>query len=392
MQSAVIRFKILQPFDQTEAQLEQDNADITYKNGDNYVGPIARGLRNGEGVYNFKNGDMYAGPFADGSFDGKGTYTTEGGDIYEGSFLGGQAVGQGMATYMSLPDIQSYEGFWRDSLANGKGKLTFDLGDYYDGNFEAGRFHGKGSMFFVNGDAFDGTYVNGVPQGDGQMIFKETNTIQRRRFANGVDRANTTDLKNNTFDIRKKANVSVKEFKQPANGAKFFHPKAAHKVDNSNIISGLLKGIGGAKTARRGKAADTPKAAKASKTARIVSRKKTAAAADKPKKEKPAAVVTRKIQKKTTKPTGKKATKAETAGKPGLKKKPARAKTAVEWPEYANSYPNAQKKAPVNHSKIFNEIDAEPNVKRTKSIQDTLDSARAYFMHLERLRAHGFQV
>jgi len=389
MQSAVIRFKIQKPVEQTEPDLEQENADVTYKNGDNFAGPVARGLRNGEGFYTFKNGDTYAGPFVDGSFDGRGTYTTDGGDIYEGSFLAGQAVGQGMATFMSLPDIQSYEGFWRDSLANGKGKLTFDLGDYYEGNFEAGRFHGKGSMFFINGDAFDGTYVNGVPQGDGQMIFKETNTIQRRRFANGVDRANTTDLKNNTFDIKKKANVNIKEFKQPASGAKFFHPKAAKKVDNSNIISGLLKGIGGAKVARRGKAAVAPKAAKAAKTAKVVTRKKPAASADKPKSQKPGPVVTRKIQKK---PTGKQATKAASNPKLGLKKKPAKAQTPADWPEYANTYPNAQKKAPVNHSKIFNEIDSEPSVKRTKSIQDTLDSARSYFLHLERLRAHGFQV
>lgn len=388
MQSSVIRFKIQKPVEQTEAEPEQENADITYKNGDGYVGPIARGLRHGEGAYTFKNGDVYAGPFVDGHFDGKGTYTTDGGDIYEGSFLGGQAVGQGMATFMSLPDIQSYEGFWRDSVANGKGKLTFDLGDYYEGSFEAGRFHGKGSMFFINGDAFDGTYVNGVPQGDGQMIFKESNTIQRRRFANGVDRANTADLKSNTFDIKKKNNVNIKEFKQPANGTKFFHPKAANKVDNSNIISGLLKGIG-AKKAARPAALAKPKALK---TARIVSKKKAVAAPQKQKKEKAAPVVTRKIQKKAPKPTGKKAATAEQIPKAGLKKKTSKAKTPTEWPEYSNSYPNAQKKAPVNHSKIFNEIDAEPSVKRTKSIQDTLDSARAYFMHLERLRAHGFQV
>ena len=371
MQSALIRVKIPSPTSQKEEIENGDDANVDYENGDSYSGGLVSGLRSGEGTYNFKNGDSYTGGFLRGVFEGKGTFTSEAGDMYEGTFVNGTATGQGTATFMSIPDIQTYEGFWRDNIANGKGKLTFDLGDYYEGNFEEGRFHGKGSMFFINGDAFDGVYVNGVPQGDGQMIFKEAKTIQRRRFTNGVDRATTSDLRNNTFDIQKKSNVNIKEYKQTDKSNKFFYPKATKKIDNSSLISGLLKGIGGKVKTRPIKAAQ-----KATKNSKIISKK----ASNVGKPEGKVKATTRVIKKKD---------KVAAVVKPKSKAKP---KKETVWPEYSKKYPNAQQKTHVNHSKIFNEIDEAPSVKRTKSMQDTINSARSYFMHLERLRAHGFQV
>ena len=48
-------------------------------------------------------------------------------------------------------------------------------------------------------------------------------------------------MKHNTFDIKKKNNVKVKEFKQ-APGQKHFHPKPAKKISNQSFVAGLLKG------------------------------------------------------------------------------------------------------------------------------------------------------
>lgn len=365
-----VTFRIQTPVSQKEGDRTEQDVSIDYKNGDNFAGHLGNGLRTGEGTYTFQNGDMYAGEFQDGNFFGKGTYTTEGGDIYEGTFLNNAIHGQGTATYMSVPAFQTYVGFWQHNLAHGKGKLTLDMGDYYEGSFENGRYHGKGVMYYTNGDAYDGHYVNGHPQGDGEFIFKDTNVIMRRKFAaNGVDRANTSDLRANTFDIKKQNNLKVKEFKQ-AQGQKHFHPKAAKKVDNSNIIAGLL-GVG-----KKGAKAAPKSARSASKPAR---------SASKPVKK--ASGITKKIVKGKVSKAG--VRKAAPTGKKVVAKKTKRVKssTATVWSDYAYKYPNAATKAPVETSKIIAEIDEfRPEVRRSKSILFCLESAKAYFEQRQRIR------
>lgn len=364
-----VSFRIQVPHAQKEGDRTEQDVSIDYKNGDNFAGNLANGLRTGEGTYTFKNGDMYAGEFQDGNFFGKGTYTTEGGDTYEGTFLNNSLHGQGTATYMSIPAFQTYAGFWQNNYAHGKGKLTLDMGDYYEGSFENGRYHGRGVMYYTNGDAYDGNYVNGYPQGDGEFIFKDTNVIMRRKFAaNGVDRANTSDLRANTFDIKKQNNIKVKEFKQVANQREAPR-KATKKVDNSSLIQGLLGGL--KKKTGKGKGAVKPVRRPSSKQPSV---KKASGITKKILKKKPAKAAARVIA-----PTGKKA----------QAKKAKRVRSAVPtvWSDYAYKYPNAQQKAPVETSKIIAEIDDfKPEVRRSKSILFCLESARAYFEQRQRIR------
>lgn len=336
-------------------QEDTETAEIEYENGDTYTGPLVGGIRAGEGTYTFNNGDIYVGTFVEGLFNGKGVYTNEGGDMYDGNFVNGQILGQGTATFASIPSYNTYEGFWADGMPSGRGKLTFDLGDYYEGQFERGRYHGKGILYYTNGDVYDGTYVEGNVQGDGQFMFKETNLVQRRRFANGVDRANTSEIKNNTFAIKKKANVQVKQFKQPE-GQKFFHPKAAKKVDNSSIVAGLLGSFGIAGKRKQLKKVKENMKVKAVKAMKIKSGSKT-----------------------KMRPTSLKAV---------ARPKPKKAAVKHTWPDYGFSYPNAIKSVPVDSQKIFNEIDQDDQVlRRTKSMKRTIEDARKYFAMLDRTRA-----
>lgn len=338
-----------------ETHEDKDAADIEYSNGDSYTGPIVGGQSNGEGTYTFNNGDIYVGNLQNGLFNDKGVYTNEAGDMYEGNFVTGVILGQGTATFASTPGYNTYEGFWAEGMPSGKGKLTFDLGDYYEGQFERGRSHGKGVMVYTNGDAYDGTYVDGNPQGEGQFMFKDSNVIQRRRFTNGVDRANTSEIKNSTFDIKKKQNVHIKQFKQPQ-GQKFFHPKAAKKVDNSSLVAGLLQGLGG-------------RMATSKRSAKVKLARNVAA-----------------IKKSRANQSGIKL--ARVAGtKTAPKRHIKRSTQRHEWPDYAYSYPKATPSVPVDSNKIFNEIDNDNCLKRTKSMQQTIEAARLYFVMIDRARA-----
>lgn len=329
---------------------DNEAADLEYPNGDSYSGPISGGQRAGEGTFTFNNGDIYVGNFENGLFTGKGIYTNEAGDMYDGNFVTGEILGQGTATFASTPGYSTYEGLWAEGLPSGKGKLTFDLGDTYEGQFERGRFHGKGIMTYTNGDAYDGTYVDGNPQGEGQFMFKESNIIQRRRFTNGVDRANTIEIKNSTFDIKKKQNVNIKQFKQPE-GKKMFHPKAAKKVSNSSLVASLLGGLGGRASKKITKARENIKV----KAVKAV--------------------------------TNKALSKQRVSGaKYASRRKLKRTTQRHEWPDYGFSYPNASPSAPVDSNKIFNEIDNDATFKRTKSMQQTIEAARKYFITLERNR------
>jgi hypothetical protein len=367
-----VTFRIQTPLLQKEGDRTEQDVSIDYKNGDNFTGNLANGLRTGEGTYTFSTGDMYAGEFQDGNFFGKGTYTTEGGDIYEGTFLDNRLHGQGVATYMSIPAFQTYTGFWQNNLAHGKGKLTLDMGDYYEGAFENGRYHGRGVMYYTNGDAYDGSYVNGYPQGDGEFIFKDTNVIMRRKFAaNGVDRANTSDLRANTFDIKKKNNVKVKEFKQPQ-GKQLFHPKAPKKVDNSALVQGLLGGLK-KKTPKSSSIRAKSCSKQVKKGTGITKRIKKVT------KLKPAHSTKSKPQVRKIAPTGRKTTVKQA--------RRVKSSTPTVWSDYAYKYPNAQQKDPVETSKIIAEIEEfKPELRRSKSILFCLQSAKAYFEQRQRLR------
>ena len=91
-------------------------------------------------------------------------------------------------------------------FATGEGKaILTGFGDRYEGFFTFGKFNGQGSLFYHNGDVYEGNYDNGIPSGNGKMLFREAKVIINRNFnSRGLDRASTGELKNSTFEIKKR--------------------------------------------------------------------------------------------------------------------------------------------------------------------------------------------
>lgn len=240
-----IRFRIQKPSneEQKKKDLVEEQAEITYKGEEMYTGDVNGGKREGEGKYEFKNGDVYEGAFEDGEMNGKGKYLFDNGDEYEGTFLNGNAHGYGTYVWLLDENLASYKGFFHENTASGKGTLEMREGDTYEGEFLDGIFHGKGIMKFSNGDVFEGRYANGKPSGKGKMLFGEAKLVMNRSFNdNGIDRANTNELKRQTFSLtkKKKKNVIVKK--------NTFRPKAGRNP-NRDIMDDILGsiGIGGSK-------------------------------------------------------------------------------------------------------------------------------------------------
>lgn len=244
---SAIRFRIQRLSNEQEEtrNLADDQVEITYKNGDVYTGDVNNGKREGEGKYEFENGDAYEGGFEDGEINGKGTYTFDNGDEYEGSFLNGNAHGYGTYVWLLDDNFSSYKGFFHENTASGKGTLEMREGDSYEGEFLEGIFHGKGIMKFSNGDVFEGRYAHGKPSGKGKMLFGEAKVVMNRSFNDrGVDRANTNELKKQTFSLTKKnkKNVVVKK--------NTFRPKIGRNPNN-DIMEDILGSIGIGGTRKR---------------------------------------------------------------------------------------------------------------------------------------------
>ena len=95
----------------------------TYSNGDQYVGEIWNGKRNGQGTYNFaKTGNIiYVGEFRNGKRHGQGTETFANGNKYVGEFRDDKRNGQGTYTYASG---RIKEGIWKDHQFQYAQKVT----------------------------------------------------------------------------------------------------------------------------------------------------------------------------------------------------------------------------------------------------------------------------
>lgn len=371
-----IRIAIGAPVDQTETEKSQHTATINYDNGDSYTGELVAGKREGEGKYVFENGDIYDGAFEANQFSGKGVYTTDTGDEYEGVFYNGNATGFGTCAFLSRTDIENYEGQWQDNRPQGKGTLEFSAGDNYVGNFFQGLMHGKGVLTYSNGDAFDGTYANGAATGKGKMLFKDSKIVMDRSFQNGVDRADTQELKRNTHKIekRKKKHVVVRK--------DTYRPKKAGRNPNSGIMQGILAdiGIGAKKKKKRTTKKRTTKAS--TKKKNIVKKVK--------KKKASKVRTTKKTRSKSTKKkTTKKVTKTtKSVVKRKIKKRKPR-RSAAPDPEYVRIQRtnvcgvSKRKQQRIDLEELFGNKDEEDQpLRRSKSIARTLMEAEAYLRNI----------
>jgi hypothetical protein len=103
----------------------------------NYIGEMARGMLNGQGVRNFPSGDRFEGQYRDNVRTGRGIYTWRTGDRYEGGFLDDKRHGQGVFQWS---DGTRFEGNWAGGLPNGQGTKYSPSGRTFTGNWTNGCF------------------------------------------------------------------------------------------------------------------------------------------------------------------------------------------------------------------------------------------------------------
>ena len=68
--------------------VRKGEGELTFINGDKYIGLWDRDQINGDGTYYYVNGDKYTGEFFKNKKHGKGVLHKNG-DIYEGCFVNG---------------------------------------------------------------------------------------------------------------------------------------------------------------------------------------------------------------------------------------------------------------------------------------------------------------
>lgn len=103
-------------------------------------GTEASGPMNCVGELSFPNGEKYVGEVKNGQPDGQGTYSWSNGAKY---------VGQ-----------------WANGLRNGRGAYTWPNGERYVGEFQNNKKHGQGTLIYANGRKYVGEFKDGNPVGD----------------------------------------------------------------------------------------------------------------------------------------------------------------------------------------------------------------------------------
>jgi hypothetical protein len=329
------------------------SSDYNYADGSKYTGDVNNGLREGEGSYTFANGDVYEGLFENNLPHGKGKLSFDNGDEYEGGFRNGAIAGFG--TYSWLADFNKlrYNGFWENGSLAGKGELEFSSGDVFKGEFAGGVYHGKGVLAYANGDCYDGTYVNGRPVGSGKFLFKDAKVVMNRNFNNqGIDRADTKELKRNTFSLTKKKKKGVKVKMNT------FRPKSG-KNPNMGIMDGILGSLGAPKRAKSKKSTRQKKGRKVESWTKKISRSKKVAAI----KNKRAGVTVKKVKKR---------------------KKPRVRKPMDEsYLDYVRTNICGTPRRKRLGLKLEHLFDDSEGLKRSKSIVQCLQAARGMFRGME---------
>ena len=73
--------------------------EMSFPNGEKYVGEVKDGQPNGQGTYTWANGAKYVGQWTDGLRNGRGTYIWPNGERYVGEFRNNKKHGQGTLIY-----------------------------------------------------------------------------------------------------------------------------------------------------------------------------------------------------------------------------------------------------------------------------------------------------
>ncbi|KRW99994.1 hypothetical protein PPERSA_05497 [Pseudocohnilembus persalinus] len=153
--------------DQIYGKALQGKGEITFKNGNQFVGELHNGMMHGQGVFTWANGVVYTGEFQYNVIKGKGQYQWTDGSTYEGEVDASLRNGYGI---FNAPNQEAvYEGYWKDGMRDGKGKITFKSGAIYEGNFQQGKKNGDGKMTYPSGNYYEGQWQQDKKCGYGTM-------------------------------------------------------------------------------------------------------------------------------------------------------------------------------------------------------------------------------
>jgi len=147
-------------------KIEEGGRTYTLDNGDQYIGRVVNGKKQGQGTYIYKSGGKYVGGWLDDMQYGKGTLTYKDGAKYVGEWKDGQRHGLGTMTYK---DGSEYVGDYLNGYPNGQGTLTYKndskyVGKYV-GEFKDGSRHGQGTYTSAEGITYEGEWKDGEFRG-----------------------------------------------------------------------------------------------------------------------------------------------------------------------------------------------------------------------------------
>lgn len=166
------------------AETDAASGEITWQNGDHYVGELKDGKPHGQGsLFMYAAGGkirqantpgsyigIYVGSFVSGKKHGHGSFSHANGDEYVGSFVNGSKHGHGSYSYAN-GDL--YVGNFEKGKRNGSGTYTWADGERYIGSFVDGEKSGWGTVQYTNGECYEGSFANDKKNGQGTYIWTD---------------------------------------------------------------------------------------------------------------------------------------------------------------------------------------------------------------------------
>lgn len=140
------------------------DGELTWENGDRYVGKFRDGYIDGRGTIYFRDGTEYSGQWKCNRFHGDGTRRFKNGNVYNGNYVDGKRQGQGKC-YFANGDM--YSGDWKDDTIHGFGRYYYNNGHSFEGMFRNGKRNGRGKYQLTDGRIEVYRYVNDNRAGDG---------------------------------------------------------------------------------------------------------------------------------------------------------------------------------------------------------------------------------
>jgi hypothetical protein len=138
-------------------------AELTWSNGDRYIGTFWNGQRDGtECSLFFADGSEYVGSFQNDQLHGIGTRRFPDGSVYSGDYNRGKRSGNGKYYYAN-GDLAV--GKWSDDFMV-MGKYHYANGQVYEGHYKNGLKHGRGKYTWTSGQSEVHRYANDVRAGE----------------------------------------------------------------------------------------------------------------------------------------------------------------------------------------------------------------------------------